>query len=971
MAPDSTGNPSQVARSFLLSTPDPPSLASCPTNTDKHNAAHVFLLDFSNSLASFARPSPQSSTFSLTAPVAPIAPVAPTAPTAPTTRTPPNNQFHLSAANFPALGQTAAPAAPLQPRKAKPSKRITPSRVPSTDGALGESSLKTTAAPSRDMATFLSDRGTSSSRSNSSPRTLASKPVLVIQPVATTAQLNAFSSDSVAIRSAMSNPVVVRAAKLHASLILNSFYPAHTLCTALLALADALRLGQMGIEPRKASVQRGTPFLFKTLDAAYAKSATFCAHAVLCISTLLPVISSLPEPVRRAFVSHPILGQFAPGVAQLQNFAPSFPSPKDPVPFSARSNALRLTSAPWEDAPVDVAETTPRKLIANLENVWDRVIDLQRIHRGDNARLPAGTLQRDASSRAVGALHPANMDAFAARFISLVTASALRGETESDRLARLSARMTSAQSLPVPLSSKIGKQHSSFAAAPGGGVILHRIPGVVRDIYSGNGAELFFLEFIDGADSAKLCDALAPRLSAALCSALVSASGAQSDDIFTDAVLLARLNAKMLSCVMHLGNWAHSSASFSAEPDSVDVDELANSLPAAVARMRAACCSASWKSCIDLAGILHESLASSHAPAVVAALLVADVVLRLAVVDPVAAWTPWFSAGVDALREVDTKRKLWLSDLPIVRCIVEELLFTLQIPTVVRTDAAENSLRSEDAEGKPAGKISIGDTRLIKSCIPCLEDVLRKLTEAFASRSPAQPGLQRRRIRPVLASTGEVAGTAFRSSEEAVERVDPTSKPNSDAICEAGQVVTLSHQLKDFDNLSLDGAPAELWAEFFRRMDKRLRDVVNLVTGTGNFTKSRRKVELRDTMRQVAALLIPDTPQSAVDVAAEYCGALSQLQNRSRSKSKPGVSSVEHVGDVACKFSERGGGEESDGVHSHGHEDGCTRANVDEFVDAVWQVDCKAPVHQTCDAQDVRAVLSKGNVTCSFAKTGY
>lgn len=945
----STEESLNVARAGLLSSTDAPSISFCTTDLERQNAAQAFLGDFSRSIESFSLSHAERRA---------------TAPKEPAATEKSSQPFVLSSGNFPRLGQGTPTVPGVQSKEVKARKKITPSRVSAADAPLGGTMLSSS-TPARDMASLLSDRATKGSRSGDSEPALTSKHTAKLaNPVVSRLEECASTASTADLRSATANPVIVRAAKLHAFFISNTLYPEQTLCTSLAVLLDALRLGQVtGDSPRKAPETAGRG-LFAQIDACYTCRAHFCGHAIVCFSSLHSLISLLPHPVISAFSMNPILGEYVPDIARLAVHVPHFPSPKEPVPFSVRDSGLRPVSSPWEEASAAATESSPRRLIANLENVWDLVMDLQRIHRGDNALVPAGSLQRDAASRAVRALHPANMDAFAARFITLITASALKGEVETDRLTRLSARMTAAQPLAAPMAAnKSGKKkmHSSSPSTPASGVILHRIPGLVRQTYAGDGAELFYLEFLDGADSAKLCDALAPRLSSALFSALASASGAHADEIFTDAVLLARLHAKMLSAILHLGNWAHSSASFSGDSDSVESDGLANSLPVAVARMRAARCSASWRSCIDLAGILHESLASKHAPAVLAAVLVADVVLRLAVVDPVASWTNWFSASVDSLRQVDAKKNPWLVNAPSVRCVVEELFFTLRVPIVARNGEPDNSTVGHGDESGVPGR-SVGDIRLIQACIPCLEDLRRKLSDSFAPR--LLTGLQRRRIRPLPTSTGdgEPAGSAFRLPPKRVQAVDPI-KLGVTQEAEQLDSDTVTAQLKDFDKFSLV-APPELWAEFFRRMDKRLRCVVELVMGAGN-DKRRGTMDPRDVMRQAALLLVPDTPQSVVDVVSEYCGVLQQLERTLQGKNHPlrveageqlSAGMAKHEASVLDKNSVLDSARKTSGSPC---EEKDPPADVDAFVDAVWS--------ETKQAAFMVRILSEANISISIS----
>jgi hypothetical protein len=855
----------------MLSCPEPPGLPPDAAPAVRRYAASALIADYADSVHAAAASVNTSDPAVLAR--AGASRTAPTSrPVAPSTLSGP---LDLCGGSFPPLGK-APLRPPPQTRSSQAHKSVARGRVSVAD-----------VSPDTPV---LSNPGPATDRP---PSTLASPSAGVARtPTGRGADGGSCFVADVNLHPHLRDPTIKRAAELHASFIANSVSPAHTMCSALVTLADALRF--LSYARPRASSPPPSPArgVFQRLGDTYSSPVQLCAHAVLAVSALKPLLSLFPPPLRAALAENPALAKYAPSAVLVTGAPAPFPTPKDPTLFTARDGAVKAVSSTWEPAGDSAVAAGPRRLAANLEGTWDKAIDLQRLHRGDNAHVPAGTLDRDAASRAVSSLHPANMDAFAARLLSLLARSALHREQDGDRLKRLSARMTTAPQVSTTahaskLSGTRGVRPAGPVAragpgqrnaAPGSGVVLHRIPDVVRTLFRGDGAELFFLEFVDGADSAKLNVALASRLSSALHSALAAAASARTEETFTEAVLQARLSAKLLSATMHIGNWAHSSFSFSGDSARPEGDSRANRLPVHIAQMRAVVCSATWRGCVDLAEILHQALASKHAPAVVGAVLVADILLRVAAVDPVASWTAWFTAGLDSAHQVLRVASLvadsdweWLSRVPLVRCVLEELLSALQlshIPPSVAGGASEAYSSAHTAgtsrESRKGAACSLGDLKLLGTCVPGLEDVRRRLGEAGFPRvsSVALP----RRIRPLPAALSESGGEAFRTSQAKAPLSSEGMAPSSARRVEAGGLEDEGER-SNLARVSSNGVRDELWREFYRRLDKRVRDVALLVVASDEPSQE----DCRARMKKAALLLLPDVPESVIEVAAEYC----------------------------------------------------------------------------------------------------
>lgn len=775
----------------------------------------------------------------------------------------------------------------------------------------------------------------------------------------------------------LDSPCLRRSAVLHANFVARSLSPAHTMCASLQTLADALR-----IPPRPcvkgASGGCGQGIFSMLPDGAYASAAALCAHAVLVFEALAPILMSFPQPLLAAITGNPLLMRYAPDVVrQAGAVVATFLPWKDATLFTEKSSAIKAVFSSWGTDDESETEVGPRRLSSNLEGVWDKVIDMQRMHRGDIVRVAAGSLDRDAVSRAIAALHPANMDAFGARFITLVARAAQQPDqmNNRDRLRRLNARMTSTSSTPTGSSSgtlakaepgaRGAGSHFASPKAPShlnaGGVVLHRVPDIVRELLSGDGAELFFLEFVDAADSIKLNDALTPRLSAMLHSTLADASSALAEESFTEAVLRARLFTKLLSVTMHVGNWAHSSFSFSGgETGATAADDKsrANSLPPHVVHMRSTVCAAKWTSCIDLAGILREALAAKHAPAVVAVALVVDIALRVASVDPISSSTSWYTSSVNSIQGVmrfllneGDQQWLWLSSVPLVRVVIEELLFDLRIPRVPPFDNAPGSAESTDVErgmARPAAKTAVrsfGNSRLVAGCVPGLEDLRRRLADTAVLRVAGIA--HRRRIRPLPADGADSASSATEAALDGEGIADAESV--NEGISAAGESATTDIGLDQLPDSSVRG---ELWQEFYGRLDKRIRDVAALVIASRDNDAT--SWDGANQFRQAAAVLLPDVPSSVVDVTARYCGRLSSRKAILRGPASQGDSDGPAGDKTAQPTEPLSREEERQGDQASAPAE---PARVDRLTSLLWN-----PNGQAVDEAAILQILTKAEI---------
>lgn len=445
----------------------------------------------------------------------------------------------------------------------------------------------------------------------------------------------------------------------------------------------------------------------------------------------------------------------------------------------------------------DDADDNPplsKPLTSNLEITWDTVLTLQRRFRGDFSSHPAGTFDAFSASRSLASLHPASMDVFAARFIQLVSAVSLT--SISDKAFRLNARMR----------AENGRTNDI--------VVLHRLPTLVRDMFE-NPSEIFFLEFLTGIDSARLSAALAPRLAAALAKALRAAASATSNEALSDAVIDARLFAKLLCVTLNSGNWAHSEYAMTG-------GGRGQGLSPAALKLRVDGHQAAWMVYFDVGKVVNSALENGGVHAVVASIAVADVVIRLCAVDPVARETEWFARALYILSRVRIRPKDG-SMFPLLDSMIYELmeseLCREEIARLKTRDAGtETKELIEDAEAC-AG---IGDMQFVRECCTALKE-LRRVVEAPISNQKKCGQRMLRRIRPV-----------------ATRRVGTTS----------------GEEVEDL-----------LKQEFVKRMDGRLRELIGVVASSRVGDKD----GAEEAYVQVARTLYPSSAETVLRVAAKLC----------------------------------------------------------------------------------------------------
>lgn len=531
--------------------------------------------------------------------------------------------------------------------------------------------------------------------------------------------------------------------------------------------------------------------------------------------------ASLADYTRRVIVSiTPILDTFplcaSPGSKPIEMPVLKFPSgsfvPKHPAPATQVTNIEPTNSIP--------------RLRSNLEAAWDQTLVLQRKYRGDLDRSQTGKLDHLETQRAMAVLHPACMEAFSIRFLNLATRSLYASTDAPERMRRLDERLQTdgrTRGRPPVMRGMVGEVMGS--------VVLHRVPSIVRESFEREtGSLLFFLDFVTQVDSARLNSALAPRLAAQVSYAVAKASSANSSRSFTDAVIEARFFAKLVSVVMHMSNWPYSASSLSGTPEELTVK---TGLSPTGRALRVPVLSACWTALFDLHVLLRDAVQSGEVCALLVSVAVCEVMIRMAVVDPVARETIWFRNAVSMLASLQCVDELG-DFIPVLRVLVGSVLsLPGVIPDAGITSMGDSSRVVVDSEVMK----SVPDARFIRLFCPVLEDLRRELS-LVDGPAHSRAGTKARRITPLAERVED-----SKSNEKEEERQAGVSDEESDSV------------------------EAALRREFFERIDGRIRELVGVVA----VARADNAEHAREGFLHVVGLLYPDTPQTVAAVAADVC----------------------------------------------------------------------------------------------------
>lgn len=560
------------------------------------------------------------------------------------------------------------------------------------------------------------------------------------------------------------------------------------------------------------------------------------------------------------------------------------------------------------------ADATPpiTRLRSNLEATWDQFLVLHRQYRGEIFTASKAALNQMDALRTMAALHPANIDLFSARMLALLLRTTRAPIDTPRRLRRLDERL-SANPFPLhvvpaasPSSTSIihsTRRDATPKSSPSTStpqklnraslmtqaetpvqakgkipcenekrsVILHRVPETVRQAFAIEHPDAtFFLDFLTSVDSARMSVALAPRLSTAVLQALGAAACAKNAEAFTDAVVESRLLARLLGVCLHLSNWPYSAHALSGGCTSTGDNDATAGLSNESCELRVPVMHASATALLDVHALIYEAAASGEILAVVAAIGVADAVLRAAGVDPVARRTDWFSRGVSAMTAVRVEDGNGFT-LAIVRAIVGGCL---QAPGVLPDDGLSLAVGMAPVKFNVSSAVQIGDARFLKLICPNIE-MLRKELISFSSDRSVVSAVARR-ITP-LAETFGPKTTRAQESQNLSETEDDTDNNE----------VTIRHSSgsgdEDDEGSREDDIQDRLRREFFSRLDGRIRELVHIVAAARTRGGDDDEKEAQDTFVKAVQLLYPKTPLTITAVASDACVRRVRAANRRQS----------------------------------------------------------------------------------------
>lgn len=631
---------------------------------------------------------------------------------------------------------------------------------------------------------------------------------------------------------------------------------------------------------------------------------------------LSDVIITLPEPIYSAFCACeflPLQSLPAPGER-------TFPLVNEVPPW--QPPALSKLPSP---RLLEEEEELAQKLSQNLEVAWDQVLYLRRQYLGETQSCAPGSLDLKGALFAMAALHPANVDVFALRFLELVSRSALQARDAPPKIRQLGERLRSAGQATGSGDTRTrgaqrggpsrGGRRPSRGGGRGGhsrggnasvGVVLHRLPAVVRSMFESDPTELFFLDFLTGVDSAKLYAALIPRLTAALLRSMAAAAAATSNLAFTESVIDARRYAKFLCVAVNTGNWAHSEHSLSGNNE----QESPNKLPGLGShslQWRSPIHSASWTGAFDIATTVESAVESGQLLAILASVSVADVIIRMSSVDPVTRESDWYRHGILALQSFHVLSAGSASNvedrpatsMPLLNIMIGELLDGSQAPAISPKQDLDPTILAHDRNEWGI----VGDTRLITECCPCLDELRRLLLQTARSTKGSQSSKTvARRITPIATHSADFPILGQKSPVASGLPKQAESYPN------ARQRLGQDEASENSDIDEQENVAAALRREFYTRMDGRLRELIGVVLSS----KPSNADEAIRAYTAVAKALYPATPQTVISVAARICGRDAekqrQLVHRPRKvqmKSKPGGHDSDTMDGITTEAAER------------------------------------------------------------------
>lgn len=248
------------------------------------------------------------------------------------------------------------------------------------------------------------------------------------------------------------------------------------------------------------------------------------------------------------------------------------------------------------------------------------------------------------------------------------------------------------------------------------GVTLGRTPSPIRSMFEPH--ELFFLDFLSGADSANLNVALMYRLAAGIRTSLEKASGATTNVSFVETVAEARMFGKLLTVILCQGNWS----SFSTRNEDSEVEGKAWGKKETI--WKRAIIENLWRTIMDIEELLKSAIISGGILEVLAVLLVTDVFVRMGKFDPVLSGGEWFERLVEFLRTIDIQAS-GPGPVPVVDFILEEM---------VEREGGGEKIHLMQTEEECAG---VGNDRFVAECCHGMRRLCQMVSDGKAVPRPS------------------------------------------------------------------------------------------------------------------------------------------------------------------------------------------------------------------------------------------
>lgn len=490
----------------------------------------------------------------------------------------------------------------------------------------------------------------------------------------------------------------------------------------------------------------------------------------------------------------------------------------------AHRNRIKTVGSPVNYDNNDMADYSRK----DLEQSWDSLLKLYRQYLGEIANVSAGVLDNDAAAAIVRGLHPSTVTRLAGMFVQLISQSAHK---------RNNTRSFSSAKGRAPIEKGRGGRGRAVASK------IHPVPNSVRNLFAPELSQLFWLDFLHTVDSSKLNGALAAALARELVRVLGETAHAVDNEELSKVVAEARMLGKVLCIVVGGCNWG------------VAIGDKENIV------RRSEAMSAGWCAVMDVEKVIRNCVESGCVKTVVAAVAVADVMVRLSVQNPFVKRGDWYKRMVNAIKSVrvvadGNENENMELPMPLVQVLVGDALLeaTSSCSRLIDEDTTSNSHKFVLKVKCDTWK-NLGDNRLLELLCPSLLAVRNLALDVKRSNSGTkQIHGKGHKAAPLVMKKHATHGRVVKNQLE--KEVGKTYRPPGEQKAQ---------DLKQKEN-------DQLWQEFQRRVDVRLLHAMNLVT----YSDVRDPESARSAYMMIVNKLYPCKSQTVCQVIAQKCAEIVQ-----------------------------------------------------------------------------------------------